>query len=344
MHLITQRSATLVAIASLVAAATHMPLRTFLLLSRDKVVTDHTLLEARLIEGVLWLVACTTALAVAIWRSGKSKRLRQAIEGDYADFVAQGAPRLPTHRASVQVSFLVLLIVFLGILCTIRSSFQYHGRGYPCYDAITAESGLWESLTALGLLAAGATLIIGVVRLRSFFYRRWSLVTPAGMGAMFLLGAGEEVSWGQHWFGFTPPEALSALNTQNELNLHNIGGYWANDALVAFLFVYVVLLPVLAQCFPDVRYMVTRLSVPMVPVALVPYGLVALFLDERYVLCRLWGNPPWRLSEAREMIFSAVVCCASAHAVLTWRRHLHSDPDKADVGDSSSNTGHGVEL
>ncbi len=33
---------------------------------------------------------------------------------------------------------------------------------------------------------------------------------------------GEEVSWGQHFFHYTPPEALSAINAQEEFNIHNL--------------------------------------------------------------------------------------------------------------------------
>jgi hypothetical protein len=33
--------------------------------------------------------------------------------------------------------------------------------------------------------------------------------------------AGEEASWGQHWLGYAPPEAIAARNDQGEFNLHN---------------------------------------------------------------------------------------------------------------------------
>jgi hypothetical protein len=40
--------------------------------------------------------------------------------------------------------------------------------------------------------------------------------------ALCFMAFGEEVSWGQHLVGFDPPEAVKALNKQNELNLHNL--------------------------------------------------------------------------------------------------------------------------
>ncbi len=46
--------------------------------------------------------------------------------------------------------------------------------------------------------------------------------------AFLLIGAvaclyigGEEMSWGQHWFGWDTPEAWGAINRQDETNLHN---------------------------------------------------------------------------------------------------------------------------
>lgn len=343
MRVITQRSAILMTIATFVAAATHLPLRAFEFLSHDKALTDHTIFEARLMDWALWLIGGAAALAVTVWRLSKPKRWRRAIEDDYIDFVAQGAPQPPSHRVSVRVGLAALLVVFVGLLCTIRLSFHYHALHPPWYHVLAGEHGLWESLTALCLLAAGATLILGVMKLRGCFRGRWALVVPAAMGAMFVFGAGEEVSWGQHGFGLNVPEALSAVNVQNELNVHNIGGYWANDALAAFLFGYVILLPVLTRYCQDVRYVTTRLSVPMVPLALMPYGLLALFMDDHHVLSRLWGNPPWRLSEARETIFSVVVCCTSVHTVLTWRRRLQGDAVEPDVEDSPSITEHRAE-
>ena len=40
------------------------------------------------------------------------------------------------------------------------------------------------------------------------------------LGILFV--AMEEVSWGQWIFGFEPPEALQAVNKQQELNIHNL--------------------------------------------------------------------------------------------------------------------------
>lgn len=38
--------------------------------------------------------------------------------------------------------------------------------------------------------------------------------------------AGEEVSWGQHYFGWQSPEMFQALNRQQETNLHNMSSWF----------------------------------------------------------------------------------------------------------------------
>lgn len=38
--------------------------------------------------------------------------------------------------------------------------------------------------------------------------------------------AGEEVSWGQHLFGWHTPDSIATLNDQNETNLHNMSSWF----------------------------------------------------------------------------------------------------------------------
>ena len=51
-----------------------------------------------------------------------------------------------------------------------------------------------------------------------------------------------------------------------------------------------------------------------------PFGFVGVLMGEQDILNRLWGSPPWRLSEAREMLFSAVILGTAIHVFLQCRR------------------------
>lgn len=88
-----------------------------------------------------------------------------------------------------------------------------------------ADTGLIEHLTVAvlipGIAAAGIALA------------RWRRVLESGALTLWLLlwtlaciyFAGEECSWGQWYMGFETPEALTSLNDQGEMNLHNISSW-----------------------------------------------------------------------------------------------------------------------
>lgn len=82
------------------------------------------------------------------------------------------------------------------------------------------EAGLVENATVIFLL-------VGVFTAVRLFLKR-DRVTSALFGpftACMALGcfffAGEEASWGQHWFGFEAPSEIAERNEQGEFNLHN---------------------------------------------------------------------------------------------------------------------------
>ena len=81
------------------------------------------------------------------------------------------------------------------------------------------ETGLIENLTVIFLLVAIVATVLFLIsnRTRHQLLNVW-------MG-IFLLGAiyyaGEEISWGQHLFGWGTPEQWTEVNDQHETNLHN---------------------------------------------------------------------------------------------------------------------------
>lgn len=97
------------------------------------------------------------------------------------------------------------------------------------------ELGLVENLTVL--------LLMGVILGSLYLIRRYRDVlhlTPRLFLFFFCLGgiyfAGEEASWGQHWFGWETGEYFAAINDQHETNLHNTSEYFDRipKAIVSF--------------------------------------------------------------------------------------------------------------
>ena len=65
----------------------------------------------------------------------------------------------------------------------------------------------------------GLLLLVGTALAERSWWRRGVYVLGA---AALLFVAGEEISWGQRILGFATPDALAALNRQDEFNVHNI--------------------------------------------------------------------------------------------------------------------------
>ncbi len=105
--------------------------------------------------------------------------------------------------------------------------------------AVESEQGVVENGTALLLVPAVVFGLMALRRRRALPARwlgAWLLLLVAG--SVYL--AGEEVSWGQNWFGWTTPGWLDAVNDQGETNLHNTSSWFDQKPRALFLLWVVV--------------------------------------------------------------------------------------------------------
>ncbi len=123
---------------------------------------------------------------------------------------------LPERRGDVS------WILWLGLpAATLAAKFLLPLLGPETWEAFwIGELGFVENGTVAFLIPA---IVVSVL----IFLRRREL--PSGIGWVMLLlalasfyFAGEEISWGQHYFGWDTPELFGNLNRQNETNIHNI--------------------------------------------------------------------------------------------------------------------------
>jgi hypothetical protein len=143
---------------------------------------------------------------------------------------------------------------------------------------LNQEDGLFEYLGALGLLVTALLFAVGYLRLRrsdpagaTGIWKRRSLIL---LCLVFLIGAGEEISWGQRILGISTPEGLAGVNAQRETNLHNLYPV-AGTTWLLFLvgwYTFVIAVPLLAALKPRTRDRLGRLM------PLVPLPIAALFL------------------------------------------------------------------
>lgn len=110
--------------------------------------------------------------------------------------------------------WLVLPLLILPVPYIARSV----GKHTDAY--IYGEKGIIENLTVIFLIIAiiyCLKVLLSKTPVAFKGLKVWMVI--------FLLGtiyyAGEEASWGQHFFGWTTPEEWQTLNDQEETNLHN---------------------------------------------------------------------------------------------------------------------------
>ena len=142
----------------------------------------------------------------------------------------------------------------------------YDARLFRVY---TSETGPIENLTVAVLVGGAVVCFRRLWRLR----RRRSalfLLATALLGTLFVVAAGEELSWGQRLLGFQSPEFFAQHNAQREANLHNLvaGGVKLNrlvfgTGLFIAVLVYCSLFPVGYRRWPSVRRLADALAVPV---------------------------------------------------------------------------------
>lgn len=139
---------------------------------------------------------------------------------------------------------MVAVLALWAVLAT-----RFGGDG-TVLERWTAEGGVFENTTVVFLfvLAAGCWLAAW----RGPIASQQRLILFA-IGAIVLLGAMEEVSWGQRLVGFETPVALDRLNDQGEFNLHNVLDSEIFSALVHTpVYVFFIYLPLVSVLFPGV--------------------------------------------------------------------------------------------
>jgi hypothetical protein len=82
-----------------------------------------------------------------------------------------------------------------------------------------SETALIEHLEAFFWLVA--TIFYSIVAYKQRVACR-GFLWPAIFACLCFVALGEEISWGQHLLQFEPPQTFEQVNTQRELNIHNL--------------------------------------------------------------------------------------------------------------------------
>lgn len=156
------------------------------------------------------------------------------------------------------------IIVWFITYATIKSK-----ESYEAFRVVVREDGWVEYLTTLFLFLGAVLLAANAIKAikrndkkQIFFYTLAS--------AVFIFGAGEEISWGQRIFGIQSGEYFLENNYQGETNLHNleIGGVDLNILIFSKLMFfalafYFIILPLLTWKMKSIRKLVIDFGVPI---------------------------------------------------------------------------------
>lgn len=174
---------------------------------------------------------------------------------------------------------------------------------------ITAENSLMEWLQFLLILAACLIFArLGIRLLRSGQPHVGILGLLVALGTFFI--AGEEIAWGQQVFGWQTPEALEAVNVQQETTLHNISTAHAIFVYAAMLAgLYGTVMPFLGLLGWHEKVPIRLRNLLIPPLCLVPaffmpfaYRFSRLFLGVDDLLPRFIFHVT-KLSEVSELCF-----------------------------------------
>ncbi|MCZ6836164.1 MAG: hypothetical protein O7G85_10355 [Planctomycetota bacterium] len=178
---------------------------------------------------------------------------------------------------------------------------------------IHGEDGVLEYASVLFFLISSILAALLAVRFSGLKSR---MIMHGLLAFLFFVMAGEEISWGQRIFDIETPEMMKGANVQDEINLHNMFGYFADHLFIAAIGLYGFVLPVVVHFKPTIRKLVDLMGIPVASLGLA-IGFLTASSFQRWLVNRVVEFPPgFRIEELREMLISIALFLLM---VESWR-------------------------
>ncbi len=193
-------------------------------------------------EELAWLVRAEESFTAA-WRPER---------GEW--FVWAGLPLV-----------LAAIILCFGIFYPDIYASRFLPEGYGVLEVLHFALPLVAGVMCLALLFHPAVRANGIIKAMTILF---------AIACIYI--AGEEHSWGQHFFGWSTPDAWSAINRQQETNLHNTLGIFNHTPQKILEFAILIggiILPLWQHFKAPFENWFLRLYVPSL--ALLPVALTA---------------------------------------------------------------------
>ncbi len=232
----------------------------------------------------------------------------------------------------------MLSLVLLAVMLLSYSTPLFFGRETAA--ELTKEDGLFEMLTAVLMFAASVAFFISYLLSRSgldlVIVKTKKNLVFLFISLFLFFGFGEEISWGQRIFHIRTPEFLERINSQQEINIHNIEVFHGLDEsgqqrsfwrrmlnldrwYSIFWLVYCVLLPLVSLVHAGARRWFEARKIP-----LIPFWLGAFFLANygmSRIMMKALADRGGRAVEIKECIFGLLFLTAGL-----WLLPVHRTP------------------
>lgn len=192
------------------------------------------------------------------------------------------------------ISYLEVLIPTFCI-AQLLAGIIIHFTDTDIFEWYIKEDGYVESWTVIFLVLTAIIVFTKALTYQNKKIKYFYLF----IGIVFLFGVGEEISWGQRILNFETPEELKALNTQNDLTVHNIkinevklNKLIFGAGLYLSVFSYFLLFPLLYHKSTTMRDLIDKLEFP-VPA----FRLSLLYFASFFCLMVISHHRVWELHE-----------------------------------------------
>ncbi len=248
--------------------------------------------EIRVIKGLLFVTGALLVAVIVWWRRLIQLTLLQSI-CDHSNrfYVPQQANKI--LNGSLAVVVLAMVLTFIHLV------FGSRYWNPAVFVLLNTEDGLVENASALLFLACSLTSVLSISLVRNSASRKTVLIL---FTVGFFLCFGEEISWGQRVFGFGTPEFVKGANVQDEMNLHNMFGYFTDHLFFVAVLVYTVVFPVLQKLHPFWRSLFSVLGLPLPSLGLSIGFLMISLLQKKVIWHFLPASRPIYIKEIRELL------------------------------------------
>jgi hypothetical protein len=187
--------------------------------------------------NVLFIAAVMVSVAIAVFRTR------------YWLSAAQETPKEAAFWVGLAgLSAVLVVFIPVNVFAHLTGDHESWIFGSERFDG-----GIVETLTIVFYFCAIFQCIALFRRAETLFgaasaplWRGVLLVGAVAFGVMI----GEEISWGQHWFGWATPEKLAAANLQGETNVHNLMSPRLYDTIYQVLGWLLIGAPAIASLAP----------------------------------------------------------------------------------------------